>query len=107
MYTQQRGLIYTQPIFQREALWINLVGSGDCAIKVSVGGPIITLVYCQPELITFFNFIGINAISGLPRDQTPTKPTQDYAVGGKQPWLDGISITICISNQKDGFSQLS
>lgn len=27
-----------QPIFQREALWVNLGGSKRCAIKISVGG---------------------------------------------------------------------
>jgi len=57
------------PLFQREALWINITG-GHCAIKISVGG--------------------INAITGGIRDETPPNGLQDYLVGGMQPWIDGI-----------------
>ncbi|KAH8797989.1 hypothetical protein DL96DRAFT_1688225 [Flagelloscypha sp. PMI_526] len=55
-----------QPLFQREAMWI-----GTCAIKVSGGG--------------------INAITGSKQDEDPPNGLQDYLVGGKQPWLDGIA----------------
>ncbi|KAJ7808031.1 hypothetical protein B0H14DRAFT_3482749 [Mycena olivaceomarginata] len=34
--------------------------------------------------------IGINAITGGKRDEKPPNGLQDYVVGGKQPWLDGI-----------------
>ncbi|KAJ7858954.1 hypothetical protein B0H14DRAFT_3632041 [Mycena olivaceomarginata] len=60
---------YIMPLFQREALWISISG-GHCAIKISVGG--------------------INAITGGKRDEKPPNGLQDYVVGGKQPWLDGI-----------------
>ncbi|KAJ7845700.1 hypothetical protein B0H14DRAFT_2584529 [Mycena olivaceomarginata] len=33
---------------------------------------------------------GINAITGGKRDEKPPNGLQDYVVGGKQPWLDGI-----------------
>ncbi|KAF8208336.1 hypothetical protein K438DRAFT_1813838 [Mycena galopus ATCC 62051] len=61
---------YVMPLFQREALWIS-IGGGNCAIKISVGG--------------------INAITGSKRDEEPPNGLQDYVVGGKQPWLDGIA----------------
>ena len=28
----------SQPMFQREALWIGFAGSEECAVKISVGG---------------------------------------------------------------------
>ncbi|KAJ7846371.1 hypothetical protein B0H14DRAFT_3454455 [Mycena olivaceomarginata] len=46
---------------------------GPCAIKISVGG--------------------INAITGDKRDEHSPNGLQDYVVGGKQPWLDGIVNT--------------
>ncbi|KAK7038015.1 ubiquitin-like domain-containing protein [Favolaschia claudopus] len=61
---------YIMPLFQREALWVS-IQAGHCAIKVSVGG--------------------INAITGGKRNNPPPKGGQDYVVGGKQPWLDGIA----------------
>ncbi|KAJ6481681.1 hypothetical protein C8R45DRAFT_309655 [Mycena sanguinolenta] len=61
---------YIMPLFQREALWMSISG-GPCAIKISVGG--------------------INAITGGKRDEKPPDGLQDYVVGGKQPWLDGIA----------------
>ncbi|KAK7001049.1 hypothetical protein R3P38DRAFT_3052767 [Favolaschia claudopus] len=61
---------YIMPLYQREALWIS-IGGEHCAIKVSVGG--------------------INAITGTKRDEKPPNNLQDYVVGGKQPWLDGIA----------------
>ncbi|KAH8823689.1 hypothetical protein DL96DRAFT_1558604 [Flagelloscypha sp. PMI_526] len=45
--------------------------TGTCAIKVSVGG--------------------INAISGYQQTGGSETGIQDYVVGGKQPWLDGIA----------------
>ncbi|KAE9394937.1 hypothetical protein BT96DRAFT_1022230 [Gymnopus androsaceus JB14] len=62
---------YIMPLFQREALWIGISGH-QCAIKISVGG--------------------INAITGGKQDEEPlVKGQQDYVVGGRQPWLDGIA----------------
>ncbi|KAJ7248601.1 hypothetical protein B0H12DRAFT_1324659 [Mycena haematopus] len=61
---------YVMPLFQREALWMS-IGGKSCAIKISVGG--------------------INAITGSKRDEKPPNGLQDYLVGGKQPWLDGIA----------------
>ncbi|KAJ6588409.1 hypothetical protein B0H19DRAFT_1248072 [Mycena capillaripes] len=61
---------YVMPLFQREALWISISG-GSCAIKISVGG--------------------INAITGGKRDEKPPNGVQDYAIGGRQLWLDGIA----------------
>ncbi|KAJ6588398.1 hypothetical protein B0H19DRAFT_1248064 [Mycena capillaripes] len=63
---------YVIPLFQREALWISIGSSaGNCAIKISVGG--------------------INAITGGKRDEKPPNGVQDYVVGGRQVWLDGIA----------------
>ncbi|KAJ7602956.1 hypothetical protein DFH06DRAFT_1350776 [Mycena polygramma] len=63
---------YIMPLFQREALWIGI--SGDhCAIKISVGG--------------------VNTITGGKRNEKPPNGAQDYVVGGKQPWLDGIALS--------------
>ncbi|KAH8802007.1 hypothetical protein DL96DRAFT_1687193 [Flagelloscypha sp. PMI_526] len=61
---------YIMPLFQREAMWIE-ISEGECAIKISIGG--------------------INAITGTKQAGEPPKGVQDYVVGGKQPWLDGIS----------------
>lgn len=36
-------------------------------------------------------WIGVNAITGGQRDKAPPKGIQDYVIGGKQPWLDGIA----------------
>ncbi|KAK7042356.1 hypothetical protein R3P38DRAFT_3390033 [Favolaschia claudopus] len=69
-FIKQRGG-YIMPLFQREALWIDIDG-GHCAIKISVGG--------------------INAITGGKHNEQPPEGLQDYVVGGKQPWLDGIAI---------------
>ncbi|KAH8823682.1 hypothetical protein DL96DRAFT_1615217 [Flagelloscypha sp. PMI_526] len=68
-YISTRGG-YIMPLFQREALWIS-ISSVACAIKISVGG--------------------INAITGGKQDTDPPKGVQDYVVGGRQPWLDGIA----------------
>ncbi|KAJ7757011.1 hypothetical protein B0H16DRAFT_1314658, partial [Mycena metata] len=68
-YIKRRGG-YIVPMFQREALWIGIDG-GRCAIKISVGG--------------------INAITGQKHDEAPRNGTQDYILGAKQPWLDGIA----------------
>ncbi|KAJ6588408.1 hypothetical protein B0H19DRAFT_1248071 [Mycena capillaripes] len=63
---------YVMPLFQREALWISIGSSaGNCAIKISVGG--------------------INAITGGKCDEKPPNGAQDYVVGGRQIWLDGIA----------------
>ncbi|KAJ7625032.1 hypothetical protein DFH06DRAFT_1104309, partial [Mycena polygramma] len=70
-HIKQRGG-YVMPLFQREALWMSIGSSaGNCAIKISVGG--------------------INAITGGKRDEKPPNDEQDYVVGGKQVWLDGIA----------------
>ncbi|KAH8813835.1 hypothetical protein DL96DRAFT_505647 [Flagelloscypha sp. PMI_526] len=69
-YIAQRGG-YIMPLFQREAMWIRIYGD-TCAIKISVGG--------------------INAITGHKQDEEPPKGIQDYVVGGRQPWLDGIAV---------------
>ncbi|KAH8802011.1 hypothetical protein DL96DRAFT_1475918, partial [Flagelloscypha sp. PMI_526] len=45
--------------------------AGPCAIKISVGG--------------------INAITGYGQNQETPNGLQDYVVGGRQPWLDGIA----------------
>ncbi|KAH8802024.1 hypothetical protein DL96DRAFT_1687204 [Flagelloscypha sp. PMI_526] len=68
-YIEQRGG-YIMPLFQREALWISISGV-TCAIKISVGG--------------------VNAITGYRQDEESPLGVQDYLVGGKQPWLDGIA----------------
>ncbi|KAH8818837.1 hypothetical protein DL96DRAFT_1684418 [Flagelloscypha sp. PMI_526] len=60
----------TQPLFQREAMWISIDGDA-CAIKISVGG--------------------INAITGSKQNEDAPKGVQDYVVGGKQPWIDGVA----------------
>ncbi|KAH8810482.1 hypothetical protein DL96DRAFT_541780 [Flagelloscypha sp. PMI_526] len=70
---------YIMPLFQREAMWMGIspvdlhteCDINTCAIKISVGG--------------------INAITGSKQDEAPPKGVQDYVVGGKQPWLDGIA----------------
>ncbi|OQO11829.1 hypothetical protein B0A48_03556 [Cryoendolithus antarcticus] len=74
---------YFFPMYQREAMWINLSSQDPFAIKVFVGG--------------------VNAISGeaaLETEQTllkrerllaQSKRIQDYVVTPKQKWLDGIA----------------
>ncbi|KAE9410927.1 ubiquitin-domain-containing protein [Gymnopus androsaceus JB14] len=68
-YMKKRGG-YIMPLFQREALWISISG-GECAIKISIGG--------------------INAITGGKQNTEPLVGVQDYMVGWRQPWLDGIA----------------
>ncbi|KAH8818836.1 hypothetical protein DL96DRAFT_1560353 [Flagelloscypha sp. PMI_526] len=68
-YLAQRGG-YIMPLFQREAMWISIYGAA-CAIKISVGG--------------------INAITGGKQNEVAPKGVQDYLVGEKQPWIDGIA----------------
>ena len=34
---------------------------------------------------------GINAVSGAKQDEEPPRGVQDYIVGRRQPWLDGIA----------------
>ncbi|KAH8818840.1 hypothetical protein DL96DRAFT_1431116, partial [Flagelloscypha sp. PMI_526] len=68
-YISQRGG-YIMPLFQREAMWISIAGA-SCAIKISVGG--------------------INAITGGKQNEEAPKGMQDYVVGGRQPWIDGIA----------------
>jgi hypothetical protein len=77
-------------MFQREALWIDFSGSEECAIKISVGGASLLERWFLPaKCIT--SILGINAITGQPRDETPSSSKiQDYVVVPHQPWLDGI-----------------
>ena len=42
-------------------------------------------------MVCFRCLVGINAITGGKRDEKPPDGLQDYVVGGKQPWLDGIA----------------
>jgi hypothetical protein len=60
------------PMYQREALWLNLDGASwrPGALKVGVGK--------------------VNAISGQPLTTGLSKGKQDYIVIPDQPWLDGI-----------------
>ncbi|KAH8806819.1 hypothetical protein DL96DRAFT_1536587 [Flagelloscypha sp. PMI_526] len=76
-YISQRGG-YIMPLFQREAMWIGISGD-QCAIKISVGG--------------------INAITGSKQDEEPQNGIQDYVVGGKQRWLDGIATEPSVVRQ--------
>ncbi|KAH8818839.1 hypothetical protein DL96DRAFT_1504015 [Flagelloscypha sp. PMI_526] len=68
-YISQRGG-YIMPLFQREAMWISLAGV-SCAIKISIGG--------------------INAITGGKQNEEGPHGVQDYVVGERQPWIDGIA----------------
>ena len=76
-------------MFQREALWIDFSGSEECAIKISVGGASLLERWFLPaKCIT--SILGINAITGQPRDEAPPSEIQDYVVVPRQKWLDGI-----------------
>ena len=77
-------------MFQREALWIDFSGSKECAIKISVGGVLfLERWFSHAEFI--IRILGINAITGQPRDEAPpSSKTQDYVVVPHQQWLDGI-----------------
>ncbi|KAF7366578.1 Integral membrane protein [Mycena sanguinolenta] len=47
--------------------------------------------YCTSKRFVLYCVLGINAITGGKRDEKPPNGLQDYVVGGKQPWLDGIA----------------
>ena len=73
-------------MFQREALWIDFSGSEECAIKISVGGASLLERWFLPaKYITCI--LGINAITGQPRDEAPPSEIQDYVVVPRQRWL--------------------
>jgi hypothetical protein len=61
------------PMYQREALWLAFDAAfwKPNAVKIGVGG--------------------INAVSGLPWDESLHADPQDYLVCPDQPWLDGIN----------------
>ncbi|KAF8838429.1 hypothetical protein BDN67DRAFT_1070734 [Paxillus ammoniavirescens] len=67
----------TQPMFEREAMWISFDSLGTSpAVKVSVGGNV----------------------------PTPPNCKQDYVVAGLQPWLDGIMTASGVVRQFVGMS---
>ncbi|KAJ6588471.1 hypothetical protein B0H19DRAFT_1248127 [Mycena capillaripes] len=81
---------YVMPLFQpRGVLKIHTAPpSGHCAIKISVGGEaVLSPSITVPSIASQ----GINAITGGKRDEKPPNGMQDYVVGGKQPWLDGVA----------------
>jgi hypothetical protein len=60
------------PMYQSEALWINLSGGYPCAIKIATGK--------------------INAVTGKTWTDRLKKEPQDYLVVPDQPWLDGYCV---------------
>ena len=61
------------PMYQSEALWINLSGNRyPFAVKVAAGK--------------------INAVTGEEWDDGLQRDPQDYVVSSKQPWLDGYCV---------------
>lgn len=61
------------PMYQSEALWVNLVGNRyPFAVKVAAGK--------------------INAVTGDPWDEDLHREPQDYLVVPDQPWLDGYCV---------------
>ncbi len=60
------------PMYQSEALWINLSGSYPFAVKVAAGK--------------------INAVTGDPWTNGLNRNPQDYMMVPKQPWLDGYCV---------------
>ena len=50
--------------------------------------------------MVYLRNLGINAITGLPRDTSPPESShQDYIAYHKQPWLDGICVAPGIIRQ--------
>lgn len=73
---QDRGGVFL-PMYQAEALWINLEcgywgNSYPCAVKIAAGK--------------------INAVTGEPWENSLSSDPQDYVVVPEQPWLDGFSV---------------
>ncbi|MDH3458816.1 MAG: hypothetical protein OER90_18390 [Gemmatimonadota bacterium] len=60
------------PMYQSEALWINLSGDYPFAVKVAAGK--------------------INAVTGKPWSNGLNRGPQDYVVVPEQPWLDGYCV---------------
>lgn len=60
------------PMYQSEALWINLSGGYPMAVKIATGK--------------------INAVTGGAWTNTLSDRPQDYIVLSEQPWLDGYAI---------------
>ncbi|MFE8032846.1 hypothetical protein [Thiohalocapsa marina] len=61
------------PMYQSEALWIDLHGGYPCAVKVATGK--------------------VNAITGAPWQLGLNSDPQDYVVIPIQPWLDGFCVS--------------
>lgn len=72
-------------------MWINFIGSKECAMKVSVGGKHFLYQFLRQKSEKMVT--GVNSITGHPRDRAPpSNTTQDYLGLPTQPWLDGICI---------------